>query len=156
MTRIQHSGRGILRHLSVAALILLIPASVSMAEQGPRGWGVGLGAFDGDFGAHARKDFMLGAVDQFEIVVQGGLYNQNKWAGRFDGDFHYVFFPESAFRLYPLAGVDWAVQSKNNRAGANLGGGFTFDLNSQTRLFVEAKYVAGDWDGFAFTAGIYF
>lgn len=145
-----------MHHLFKAALIVLLMTFTSMAEEGPRGWGAGLGVFDGDFGAHARKDFMLGKVDQFEIVLQGGLYNQNKWTGRFDGDFHYVFFPESAFRLYPLVGLDWAIQSKNNRAGVNLGGGFTFELNSQTRLFLETKYVAGDWDGFALTGGIYF
>lgn len=131
--------------------------SVTMATHAdPRGWGVGLGTFDGDFGAQARKGFTFGSELQYEVVLQGGLYNQNKLTGRFDADFHYIFNPDSSFQFYPLAGIDWAIQSKNNRVGANLGGGAMFDLNSETRLFLEAKYVAGDWDGFAFTAGIYF
>jgi hypothetical protein len=133
---------------------LLLCSVTSFAE--PRGWGVGMGVFESDFGIQARKDFMFGEELQYEVVVQGGLYNQNSWTGRFDADFHYVFRPDSTFRLYPLVGFDWAIQSKNNRAGANLGGGATFDLNTDTRLFMEVKYVAGDWDGFAFTAGIYF
>jgi len=141
---------------AVKILLVLSTVYLTGAFAEPRGWGIGLGSFDGDFGAHARKDFMFGEVQQFEVVVQGGLYNQNKWTGRFDADFHYIFTPDSSFRLYPLAGLNWAVQSKNNRLGANLGGGVTFDINSETRLFIEAKYVAGDWDGFAFTGGIYF
>ena len=140
--------------LSVLFVVFTLCALGARAE--PRGWGVGLGSFDGDFGASARKDFMFGEVQQYEVVVQGGIYNQNNWTGRFDADFHYVFTPDRTYRLYPLVGLDWAIQSKNNRLGANLGGGVTFDLNKETRIFIEAKYVAGDWDGFAFTGGIYF
>ena len=135
-------------------LLIAICAGGSLAE--PRGWGLGVGVFEEDFGVHARKDFIMGENRQFDIALQGGIYNQNKWTGRFDADFHYVFFPASTFRLYPLAGLDFAIQSKSNRFGMNLGGGATVELNSATRLFVEAKYVVGDWEGFALTAGIYF
>lgn len=145
-----------MKHLLIAATIVLMSANGLTAGEGPRGWGFGIGLFEGDFGAHARKDFTLGRAGLYEIVVQGGLYNQNRWTGRFDADFHYVFRPESSLRFYPLAGFDWALQKKYNRAGANLGGGLTIDLNDQTRLFLEAKYVAGDWDGFALTGGVYF
>ena len=140
--------------LTVIIALLLFSTAGTFAE--PRGWGLGLGVFDNDVGVQARKDFRFGERQQFETVIQGGVYNQNKWTGRFDADFHYVFRADSAFRLYPLIGVDWAIQEKNNRAGANLGGGCTFDLNAETRLFVEAKYVAGDWDGYGLTFGIYF
>lgn len=138
--------------LPIAAL--LFAASHTQAD--PKGWGVGLGTFDGDFGAQARKDFTFGPELQYGVALQAGLYNQHKVTGRFDADFHFILNPDSGFLLYPLAGIDWAVQSKYNRIGANLGGGAMFDLNAETRLFIEAKYVAGDWDGFAFTAGIYF
>ncbi len=138
-----------------ATLVLFACCTVSTFAE-PRGWGLGLGVFDNDFGLHARKDFIFGGEQQFEAVLQGGLYNQNKWTGRFDADFHFVFTPSSTFRLYPLIGLDWALQERNNRAGVNLGGGCTIDINSETRLFVEGKYVAGDWDGYALTFGLYF
>lgn len=64
--------------------------------------------------------------------------------------------PTPAFRLYPLIGVDWAVRKGNNQAGVNLGGGCMFDINADTRLFIEGKYVTGNWDGYALTFGIYF
>ncbi len=139
----------------ITALIVLIFSTTGTIAQA-KGWGFGVGAFDNDFGVHARKDFVLGGKPQFEAALQGGLYNQNKWTGRFDADFHYVFRSSSTFRFYPLIGVDWAVQNENNRAGVNLGGGFTIDMNSETRLFAEGKYVTGDWDGYGFTLGIYF
>ena len=146
-----------MRYVAAPALIILLLVLTSApVTADPQGWGLGLGVFDGDFGVHARKDFMLGEVDQYEIVLQGGLYNQNKWTGRVDADFHYVITPESSFRLYPLIGLDWAIQNKSNRLGVNLGGGFTFNLNAYTRLFVEAKYVAGDWSGYGLAGGIYF
>ena len=144
-----------MKHLS---MIILAALALYMmpAHAEPRGWGVGIGTFEGDFGAQARKDFLMGAEQQFGIALQGGLYNQDKWTTRLDADFHYLLRPSSALRLYPLAGVDLAIQNKNNRAGFNLGGGLTLDLNPSTRLFLEIKHVFSDWDGFAFTAGIYF
>jgi hypothetical protein len=121
-----------------------------------KGWGLGIGNFEKDFGVHARKDFMFGEEQKFEAVIQAGIYNQKKWTGRFDIDFHYVFKPASSTLLYPLVGVDYAVQKRDNRFGMNLGGGCMFDLNEITRLFVEAKYVTGDWDGYSISIGIYF
>ena len=126
----------------------------SFAE--PRGWGVGVGTFDGDWGAQARKDFMFGEERQYAIDLQAGLYNQKEWTGRFNADFHYIFMPQSTFSLYPLAGLNFAVQDGRNRWGANIGGGMLVDLNADTSLFLEAKYVAGDWYGYALTAGIFF
>ncbi|QBG46017.1 hypothetical protein EGM51_00785 [Verrucomicrobia bacterium S94] len=138
--------------LFIAALLITVVPSMAA----PKGWGIGLGTFDGDFGGQARKDFIFGPELQYGIVLQAGLYNQHSITGRFDADFHYVLNPESGVQFYPLAGVDWAAESKYNRIGANLGFGGVFDLNAETRLFIEAKYVAGDWDGGALTAGIYF
>lgn len=140
--------------IKVLLTLCTLCAVGSFAE--PRGWGVGAGVFDGDFGAQARKGFIFGEELRYAIDLQAGLYNQNKWTGRFNADFHYMFRPDSAFRLYPLAGINFALQSQRNRAGVNIGGGALFDLNTDTSLFFEAKYVAGDWDGYALTAGIYF
>ncbi len=142
------------RRLHTVIYLLLLTTASSFAE--PRGWGIGLGFFDGEAGAQARKDFVFGPELQYGIALQAGLFNQHKVTGRFDADFHWFFNPDAGIQLYPLAGLDWAVQNKYNRAGVNIGGGAMFDLNAETRLFLEAKYVAGDWDGFAFTAGVYF
>ena len=43
----------------------------SFAE--PRGWGLGLGVFDGDFGAQARKGFSFGEERQYAIDLQAGF-----------------------------------------------------------------------------------
>lgn len=142
------------RNIIAFFIIFTLCANGSFAE--PRGWGMGLGTFDGDFGLQARKDFMFGQELQYAIDLQAGVYNQNNWTTRLDADFHYIFRPDSTLRFYPLAGIGLALQKKSNRLGANIGGGVTFDINKETRFFLEAKYVAGDWEGFAFTGGIYF
>ena len=126
----------------------------SFAE--PRGWGAGLGTFDSDWGAQVRKDFMFGEERQYAIDLQAGLYNQRKWTGRFNADFHYIFMPKSVFSLYPLAGLNFSLQDGRNRWGGNIGGGMLVDLNADTSLFLEAKYVGGDWSGYGITLGIYF
>lgn len=143
-------------NIKVKLLIALctLCALGSFAE--PRGWGLGLGSFDGYGGVQARKDFVFGKELRYAIDLQAGIYNQREWAGRFDADFHFIFLPKSTFSFYPLAGIDFVVQDGRNRWGGNLGGGATVDLNADTRLFIEAKYVGGDWSGYALTAGIYF
>lgn len=132
----------------------LVTAGSTYAE--PRGWGIGVGSFDGDIGIQARKTFLFGEVQNIGLAVQGGIYNQNKWTGRFDVDAHYYFLADKVVRLYPLAGLDFAIQGGNNRFGGNVGGGIIYDLNNMTQLFFEAKYVAGDWEGLGLTLGIYF
>lgn len=138
---------------TLLALLSLCAVS-AMAE--PKGWGVGVGTFDGDIGIQARKTFLFGEVQNIGLAVQGGIYNQNKWTGRFDVDAHYYFLADKVVRLYPLAGLDFAIQGGNNRFGGNVGGGIIYDLNNMTQLFFEAKYVAGDWEGLGLTLGIYF
>ena len=143
-------------NMKVKVLIVLCTMSVVESFAEPRGWGMGVGTFDSDWGVQARKDFMFGEEHQYAIDLQAGLYNQKKWTGRFNADFHYIFMPKSAFSLYPLAGLNFSLQDGRNRWGANIGGGMLVDLNADTSLFLEAKYVAGDWSGYGITLGIYF
>lgn len=143
-------------NLKVKLIVVLCTLCVVESYAEPRGWGLGFGTFDGDFGGQARKDFVFGEELQYSFDLQAGLYNQRRWTGRFNADFHYMLRPDSAISLYPLAGINFALQKKSNRAGVNIGGGAIIDVNAETSLFVEGKYVAGDWDGFAFTVGIYF
>ena len=142
--------------MKIKLFIVLCTLCAAGAWAEPKGWGLGAGTFDGDFGVQARKDFMFGDELQYAVDLQAGLYNQRKWTGRFNADFHYVFMSQSAFSLYPLAGANLALQDGRNRWGANIGGGALLDLNDATSLFLEAKYVAGDWSGYAITVGVYF
>jgi hypothetical protein len=138
-------------------ICVLFIASFSSANEKERfGLGIGGGVYDGDYGIQARKDFVFGEEKRSEIVLQGSFYNHNRFTFRFDADYHLVFLPEGPFRLYPLAGLDFAINSNDNKFGLNLGGGMTFPLIDQYAAFIEAKYTAGTWDGFALTAGVYF
>ena len=98
--------------IKLIIVICTLCAAGSFAE--PRGWGLGLGTFDSDWGVQARKDFMFGDELQYAVDIQAGLYDQRKWTGRFDADFHYIFMSKSAFSLYPLAGMDLALQDGRN------------------------------------------
>ena len=143
-------------NMKVKLLIVLCSMIVVESVAEPRGWGMGVGTFDSDWGVQARKDFMFGEEHQYAIDLQAGLYKQRNWTGRFNADFHYIFMPKSAFSLYPLAGLNFSVQDGRNRWGGNIGGGMLVDLNADTSLFLEAKYVGGDWSGYGITLGIYF
>lgn len=137
-------------------LIALVSLTAVYSHAEPKGWGAGVGVFDGNIGIQARKDFAFGKELQYAVDLQAGIFNQNKWTTRLDADFHYLFRPDAVISFYPLVGVNLAIQSKNNRLGGNIGAGAIYDLNTETSVYLEAKYVSGDWDGFAFTAGIFF
>ena len=144
-------------NIKVKLLIVLSALCCAVGSYAePKGWGLGMGTFDSDFGVQARKGFIFGDDRQFGVDLQAGLYNQRKWTGRFDADFHFILMPKETFSLYPLVGADFALQDGRHRWGANIGGGFLIDLNAGTSLFFEMKYVAGDWNGYAFTGGIFF
>ncbi|VGO17879.1 hypothetical protein PDESU_06481 [Pontiella desulfatans] len=114
----------------------------------------GLGYFDGDPGMQIGKDFQLG--QRSEVAVLAGGYNQDRFTFRFDADYHFILTPDSPLRIYPLAGVDFAIRSKENRIGGNLGAGLSFNLAQPFSAFVEAKYVFGDWEGFGLVIGVHF
>jgi len=132
------------------------PVPEKKSTGGIAGWGFGIGVFDGDFGIQGRKEFVLGKTKRSEISTQAAVYFQDDVTVRLDADYHYVFRPDSAFRFYPLAGIDFAIQDRNNRFGANLGAGIRLKITDYNALFIEGKYIFGDWDGFLISAGIYF
>ena len=134
----------------MAVLVVAAPASAET-----KGWGLGVGALDGDFGVQIRKDFWLGG-DISQITGQGSLFFHNKTTFRIDADYHFIINPESNSRFYPLAGIQFAFNSDNAKFGLNLGGGANFMLTQSTAAFVEAKFVFGDWDGFGIMGGFYF
>ena len=130
--------------------------SESSPNLGLQGFGFGMGTFDGDFGIQVRKDFMLGPKKISVLALQGGLFFRDETTFNVDVDYHHIFTPNSAFRFYPLAGIDLAIEKEENRFGINLGVGANIKVTEQTALFVEAKYVFSDWEGFGFIIGVNF
>jgi len=134
-------------------IILLIMATAACAET--KGWGLGAGVFDGDFGIQGRKDFWLGG-DISQITGQASVYFQSKTTFRLDADYHFIINPGNPSRFYPLAGLQFAFNSDAVKFGINGGGGVNFRLTEKLAAFAEVKYVFGKWDGWAITGGIYF
>lgn len=135
--------------LSIIVLSAAVPASAEI-----KGWGLGVGVMDGDFGVQARKNFRLGG-DISQITGQASVYFQNKTTFRLDADYHFML-KSGKGRFYPLAGLQFAFTSDHAKFGINAGGGLNFMLTDKLAAFAEGKYVFGDWDGWAITGGIYF
>jgi hypothetical protein len=142
----------LVRAIVVLSLVFALTGSAAAA---PRTWGLGAGAFDGDFFVQARKDFWLGG-DISQITGQAGLYFHGKTTCRIDLDYHFVLDLDGAGRFYPLAGIQLAFNSDSAKFGANAGGGLNFMLTEKLAAFAEAKFTFGKWDGFAIMGGVYF
>ena len=134
------------------AILMLVGAATASAEV--KGWGLGVGLLDGDFGVQGRKDFWLGG-DISQITTQASVYFQNKTTFRLDADYHFIINPGQPSRFYPLVGLQFAFNSDDLKFGLNLGGGANFMLTEKLAAFAEIKYVISDWDGFAITVGLY-
>ena len=132
---------------------LLFPAAASAAD-GTRGWGLGAGIFDGEFGVQARKSLYLGG-DINEITLQGSVVFAGKTTGVLDADYHFII-QQGNSRFYPLAGLNFIFNDFGSEFGVNGGGGVNFMLTEKLAAFAEAKYVLFGWDAFVFTAGIKF
>jgi hypothetical protein len=143
-----------MRILISLLLTILMIASVSTVSAETRGWGLGAGVFDGDFGVQLRKDFWLGG-DISQVAGQASVYFASKTTFRLDVDYHFIINPGPS-RFYPLAGIDFAFTSDRAKFGLNGGVGLNFRLTEKTAAFAEAKYIFGDWDGWAFIGGIRF
>jgi hypothetical protein len=144
-----------MKTLRLATLTIIMLAMTLTASAETRGWGLGAGVLDGDFGLQARKDFWLGG-DISQITGQGSVYFHGKTTFRLDADYHFILNPGQSSRFYPLAGLSFAFNSDSAKFGFNLGGGFNFMFTEKTAAFAEVKYIISDWDGLAVTAGIYF
>ena len=139
------------RMLIITVVMLAVATSVS-AEI--RGFGIGVGSFDGDFGAQGRWDIRLGG-DLSSITAQGSVVFANRTTFAIDADYHFTI-KSGKGRFYPLAGVNLAFNSDNSEFGVNGGGGFNFMLTENMAAFAEVKYVFFGWEGWFITGGIYF
>jgi hypothetical protein len=119
-----------------------------------RGWGLGVGSFDGEFGIQGRKDFWLGG-DVSQITGQASVIFANKATFALDADYHFVI-KSGAGRFYPLAGLQFAFNSDDTEFGVNAGGGLNFMFTDNLAGFGEVKYVFFGWEGWFITGGIYF
>lgn len=134
------------------ATVVVFVASAASAEV--KGWGLGIGSFDGEFGAQVRKDIRLGG-DISQITAQGSLVFANKATFALDADYHFVI-KSGKGRFYPLAGLNFAFNSDDAEFGVNGGGGINFLLTDKLAGFGEVKYVFFGWEGWFVTGGIYF
>jgi len=143
-----------MRSLSSVLLVVVVLILAATSPAHTRGWGLGAGAHDGDFGFQLRKNFWLGG-DISQITAQGSVYFPSKTVFKIDADYHFVL-SSGRGRFYPLLGLQFAFTSDNAEFGINGGGGAGFMLTERTAAFAEVKYVFGDWDGWTFCGGIYF
>lgn len=139
----------------VLLLVVIMLAMVTSASADIKGWGIGAGVHDGDFGFQFRKDFWLGG-DVSQISGQGSVFFHGKTTFKIDADYHFILNPENPGRFYPLAGLQLAFNSNDIKLGINLGGGFNFKLTENNAAFAELKFVIGDWDGLTAIGGFYF
>ena len=137
----------------LVTVIALFAAATSFADQ--TGFGIGVGAHDGDIGFQLRKDFWLGG-DISAITGQASVYLLNKTTVMLDADYHFILNPNNPGRFYPLVGVQLGFNSDKVKLGLNAGGGFNFMLTEKSAAFLEAKFVISGFDGFTFAGGIYF
>jgi hypothetical protein len=134
------------------AVITLTAAATASAEI--KGWGLGVGSFDGDFGIQGRKDIRLGG-DISHITAQASVIFANKTTFALDADYHFVIKAGDG-RFYPLAGLQFAFNSDDTEFGVNGGGGVNFMLTEYMAAFGEVKYVFFGWEGWYITGGVYF
>ena len=144
-----------MKKLLIATLTCVLVLGAASADAQLKGWGLGAGVMDGDFAVQARKDFWLGG-DVSQITGQAGVYFHGKTTFRVDTDYHFIVNPESNSRFYPLAGLDLGINSDKVKLGINLGGGMKLMVTDKLAGFLEAKFVAAGYDGFAVLGGVYF
>lgn len=143
--------------MKIISLVILTIALLSLAATASaeiKGWGLGVGSFDGDFGIQGRWDIRLGG-DISHITAQGSIAFANKTTFALDADYHFVIKAGEG-RFYPLAGLQFAFNSDNTEFGVNGGGGFNFMLTESMAAFAEVKYVFFGWEGWFITGGVYF
>jgi hypothetical protein len=143
--------------MKTACLVLLTIttlATASAASAEVKGWGLGAGSFDGEFGIQGRKDIRLGG-DISHITAQASVIFASKTAFALDADYHFVIKSGSG-RFYPLAGLHFIFNSDDAKFGVNGGGGINFMLTDHLAAFGEVKYAFFGWDGWFITGGVYF
>lgn len=113
-----------------------------------------------DMKANLRNDFGLGVgltfqlPKNFEAAPSINFYFDDPHVLTIDGDFRYRFELPRNFSLYPVLGLVYFHADDYNKVGVNIGGGFSYDINSHWAVGLELKYQYVDhWDDVYFTMG---
>jgi opacity protein-like surface antigen len=144
-----------MKTVSTLLLAIFVFTVSATASAETKGWGAGIGILDGDFGIQGRKDFWLGG-DISQITAQASVHFHNRTTFRLDADYHFIINPSDPSRFYPLVGLQLGFNSDAVKFGVNAGGGVNFMLTEKLAAFAEVKYIIGDWNAWALTAGLYF
>lgn len=145
----------------LAALIIILSFNLETKAQLFVGGGPTFFIPDGDsqIGLNPRISYIFN--ENMEITSGVNYYLSNDYnLYDLNIDFHYLFKEDGTTRYYPLGGFNLMQYTINETATAkfqfNIGGGTKIPINVNTALFGEAKYILGDFDGIALSAGILF
>lgn len=92
----------------------------------------------------------------FDYFLVDSAYDYSMFMVSADG--HYNFEVSDGFTAYPLVGLNYfSISSEGyswgSGVGLNVGGGATYSLSDNMKLYAEAKYVRS---GFGLSAGLLF
>ena len=134
--------------MMIAAMMLMTIGA--FAQQGTTSIGVNLGY--AGYG-NSYNPFGIGAKVQYEFIDNWrGEFAYNYWFPKdkagvmdFDLNLHYLFPVAEDIKIYPLAGVNLAMQhgdmdDKESIFGFNIGAGAEYYLQSNLKLNLDIKY----------------
>ena len=120
--------------------------------------GAGFLASSGLNAIEAKANF--GISDQIDISPSVGYFLGTKDYSAFiiTVDGHYNFEAGDAFKVYPLAGLNYFVVSGNGYTGTSnigltIGGGANYAISDSMNLYGEVKYIRA---GIGFSVGVLF
>jgi len=79
-------------NFKLLSLIIIILTFAVTASAEVKGWGLGIGLDDGDFGVQGRKDIWLGG-DISQITTQVSVYFHHLTTFKADVDYHFISYP---------------------------------------------------------------
>lgn len=113
-----------------------------------------------DMRANLRSDFGLGLgltfqlPQNFEAAPTLNYYFNDVHTLTIDADFRYRFDLPRNFDIYPLAGLVYFHSDHVNKIGLNIGGGFSYNINSAWAIGLELKYqYVNHWDDLYLSLG---
>lgn len=118
-----------------------------------------------DMKANLRSDFGLGVGIttqlplNFEFAPSLNYYFSGDNTFTIDADFRYRFELPRNFSIYPTVGLIYFHTKPDhhdgiNKIGLNIGGGFSYDINSSWAVGAEVKYqYVNHWDDVYLTLG---
>lgn len=141
-------------------LTIAIVLGISQFAKAQTDVGVGILVGTGETAIEAKANFMVSDVFSISPSVDyyliGGDFDYSLFLMGVDG--HYNFEVNDKFIAYPLAGLNYFIvsgdgYSAGSNIGLTLGGGATYGLSRNMKIYTELKYIRS---GFGLSAGILF